>query len=139
MERLGQNVAIRQTDLKSGQVPAEADLLLVVDPKGFDEKQRFAVDQFLMRGGSVIVAASPFEVALSGQLGATPRTTGLEDWLKGLGVELKPQLVMDPVNTPFPVPVPRTPSPPLPRRPASPLRPPELRELLPAGARCPGW
>lgn len=105
VERLGQNVAVRQTDLKSGQVPAEADLLLVVDPKGFGDKQRFAVDQFLMRGGSVIVAASPFALTLSGQLGATPQATGLEDWLQGLGVELQPQLVMDPLNTPFPVPV----------------------------------
>jgi ABC-2 type transport system permease protein len=104
-ERLGQNVAIRQTDLKTGQALAEADLLLVLDPKDFDDKQRFAVDQFLMRGGSVIVAASPFDVVLSGQLGATPRATGLEDWLKGVGAELQPQLVMDPVNTPFPVPV----------------------------------
>jgi ABC-2 type transport system permease protein len=109
VERLSQNVSVKRTDLKSGQVPAEADLLLVVDPKQLDDKQRFAIDQFLMRGGTVIVAASPFTVDLTGQAGisASRMPTGLAEWLDGHGVGLGEQLVMDPVNTPFPVPVQR--------------------------------
>lgn len=109
IERLSQNAAVKRVDLASGQVPAAADLLLVVDPKDFSSKQRFAVDQFLMRGGSVIVAASPFAVDLSGEGGITaqPQPTGLADWLKGYGVSLLPQLVMDSHNTPFPIPVKR--------------------------------
>jgi len=109
VDRLSQNAALKRTDLSSGQVPAEADLLLVVDPKGFDDRQRFAVDQFLMRGGSVILAASPFVVDLSGEAGITAGTqsTGLTDWLKGYGVSLEQQLVMDGNNTPFPIPVQR--------------------------------
>lgn len=109
VERLSQNAAVKRVDLKNGQVPSQADLLVVVDPKGFDGKQRFAVDQFLMRGGSVIVAASPFAVDLSGKgsITARPEATGLKDWLKGYGVTLQPRLVMDPDNTPFPIPVER--------------------------------
>jgi ABC-2 type transport system permease protein len=109
LERLSQSAAVKRTDLKNGRVPSEADLLVVVDPKGFDAKQRFAMDQFLMRGGSVIVAASPFAVDLHGPTGidAKAQPTGLADWLKGYGVTLQPKLVMDPNNTPFPIPIQR--------------------------------
>ena len=37
-----------------------ADLVIVVDPQGLSQKQVFALDQFLMKGGTVAVAASPF-------------------------------------------------------------------------------
>ncbi|WPL19478.1 gliding motility-associated ABC transporter permease protein GldF [Thiorhodovibrio winogradskyi] len=107
-ESLRQSFNLRPTDLADGAVPSDADLLLVVGPKDFDAKQRFAVDQFLMQGGTVILAASPFEVDLSGgQISARAQPTGLEDWLAGLGLELEPRLVLDPRNTPFPIPVQR--------------------------------
>ncbi len=100
--------ALRETDLTSGQVPDDADLLMVVDPEDFDEKQQFAVDQFLMQGGTVVVAASSFHVDLGGgSINASARKTGLEDWLAHQGVNLEPSLVLDPRNTPFPIPVPR--------------------------------
>lgn len=107
--RLSQNAAVRRTDLSEGQVPSQADLLVVADPKGLDEKQLFAVDQFLMRGGTVIVAASPFAIDLSGEggIGIVPQPTGLKDWLAGYGLSLADTLIMDPNNTPFPVPIER--------------------------------
>ncbi|MBK5969640.1 MULTISPECIES: Gldg family protein [Thiorhodovibrio] len=107
-ESLRQSFNLRQTDLADGQVPTDADLLLVVGPKDFDEKQRFAVDQFLMQGGTVVMAASPFDVDLSGgQISARKQPTGLEGWLAGIGLELEPSLVLDARNTPFPIPVQR--------------------------------
>jgi ABC-2 type transport system permease protein len=107
-ESLRESFNLRPTDLADGQVPSDADLLLVVDPKDFDAKQRFAVDQFLMQGGTVVMAASPFAVDLTGgQISARQQPTGLEDWLAGLGVTLEPTLVLDPRNTPFPIPVQR--------------------------------
>jgi ABC-2 type transport system permease protein len=94
--------------LTKGRVPADADLLLVVQPEAFTERQVFAIDQFLMQGGTVILAASPYHVDLGGTaISASAQPTGLEDWLKHQGMELTPTLVLDPQNTPFPIPVPR--------------------------------
>ena len=106
--RLGESVSLRPTDLAKGRVPADADLLLVVQPEAFTERQVFAIDQFLMQGGTVILAASPYHVDLGGTaISASAQPTGLEDWLKHQGMELTPTLVLDPQNTPFPIPVPR--------------------------------
>jgi ABC-2 type transport system permease protein len=108
LEGLRQNLTLRETDLASGVVPEEADLLLVVGPEDLEEKQVFAIDQFLMQGGTVVLAASPYHVDLGGQaIAARPQATGLEDWLAHLGLELEETLVLDPRNTPFPIPVQR--------------------------------
>ena len=107
-DTLREGFALTETDLASGQVPEDADLLFVVDPTGLDEQQQFAVDQFLMQGGTVMVASARFDVDLTGsQISAGPAQTGLEDWLDHHGVGMAPALVMDPQNTPFPIPVPR--------------------------------
>jgi ABC-2 type transport system permease protein len=99
---------IETTTLSDGLVPESADLLMVVDPENLDERQLFAIDQFLMKGGTVVLAAAPFTTTVSQQsLFATPRTTGLEDWLAHHGIEIAAQLVMDPQNAAFPAPVTR--------------------------------
>ncbi|MGQ9659683.1 MAG: Gldg family protein [Thermochromatium sp.] len=99
---------LRETDLTSGQVPEETDLLLVVGPESLDEKQRFAIDQFLMQGGTVILAASSFHLDLSGgAISARKIDTGLGDWLAHHGLRLESSLVLDPHNTPFPIPIQR--------------------------------
>jgi ABC-2 type transport system permease protein len=107
-ESLRQGFELRDTDLSSGQVPEDADLLLVLGPEDLDIKQQFAIDQFLMQGGTVLVAASSFHVDLGGgTISARPQSTGLEDWLEHQGLGLAPLLVLDPQNTPFPIPVQR--------------------------------
>ncbi len=107
-ETLGEGFNLRETDLTSGQVPEDADLLLVIAPEAFDERQQFAIDQFLMQGGTVILATSSFHVDLTGNaIEARAAPTGLEDWLAHQGLTLAPSLVLDPKNTPFPIPVQR--------------------------------
>ncbi len=96
------------TDLSDGVVPEEADLLMVVDPENLGEKALFAVDQFLMKRGTVTLATAPFAASLSQQsLVATRRTSGLEPWLDHLGIAVEPSMVMDPQNAAFPAPVTR--------------------------------
>lgn len=107
-QSLQESFTLRETDLTSGQVPADADLLMVIGPENLNEKQQFAIDQFLMQGGTTILAASSFTVDLSGgSIAAQRATTGLEDWLAHQGIHLEPTLVLDPQNTPFPIPVQR--------------------------------
>ena len=104
---LEEEYTVLDTQLDTGQVPADADLLLLADPRDLDEKQVFAVDQFLMRGGTLIAAASPIKVEMSGRLSASRQKSGLEKWLDHQGLRVEEKLILDPQNTPFPVPVER--------------------------------
>jgi ABC-2 type transport system permease protein len=104
---LGKEHTITPTELTSGQAPEESDILLVMAPEAMSDKQLFAIDQFLMRGGTVVIAAAPYAIGLDRDLNVEKKPTGLEPWLEHLGVRIEEEMVLDPQNTPFPVPVQR--------------------------------
>jgi len=104
-ESLSKNVRLTDTDLKDGHVPAGADLLLLLAPEKLDDKQRFAVDQFLMQGGSVVIATSPFAIDISNTLHAKQHRSGLEAWLKHAGIGIDKTLVLDRHSASLPIPV----------------------------------
>jgi len=88
-------------------VPADADLLMVLDPVSLDTRQVFAIDQFLMQGGTVVLAASPTDVVIEQSIIARPVRSGLEDWLAAYGVSYGKGLVMDQQSGALPIPVER--------------------------------
>jgi ABC-2 type transport system permease protein len=98
IESLGDNASVMPTNLEDGRVPSEADMLMVLAPKTLSERQRFAIDQFMMRGGTVMVAASPHRVTIKPRQGlrAQQTSTGLESWLGQYGVDVGSSLVLDP-------------------------------------------
>jgi ABC-2 type transport system permease protein len=105
-EQLRQEYTVRDIDLTTGQVPSDVDVLLVVAAQNLTDFERFAIDQYLMRGGAVALALSPFQVGadnFSGNLFLQPNVTGLEEWLENYGIQLPGSLVLDPQNQPFPV------------------------------------
>ncbi len=105
---LGAELSIENEDLSDGSVSASADLLMVMAPANLDEKSVFAIDQFLMQGGTVILATSPYDVNIRGQrLVMDRRESGLGDWLEHHGITVEPVLVKDAQNAAFPVPVTR--------------------------------
>ncbi|MCP5179291.1 MAG: Gldg family protein [Pseudomonadales bacterium] len=105
---LASDFEVESATLDDGKVPANAEMLIVLDPENFSQKQVFAVDQYLMQGGTVVLSAGAFDAQIAEQsLMASPQTTGLEDWLTGMGVKVDKSLVLDPQNSPFPVPVTR--------------------------------
>ncbi|MGD8569018.1 MAG: Gldg family protein [Gammaproteobacteria bacterium] len=105
---LGADYNIKHDDLKDGSVNSEADLLILAAPNELDKKQLFAVDQFLMRGGTVIAATSPYSANMTrNSLAVKQRNSGLEKWLDHNGLKLQHKLVMDPQNSAFPIPVTR--------------------------------
>jgi ABC-2 type transport system permease protein len=106
-EKLQENALVDASDLKSGRVPERADILFVASPQKLDQKQVFAVDQFLMKGGTVIVATSPYQPSLHGNLEVTKTPSGLEEWLKFQGLRLEDSMVLDRQNAPFPIPTER--------------------------------
>ncbi|MEJ2591186.1 MAG: Gldg family protein [Candidatus Thiodiazotropha sp.] len=104
-DKLAEEHNVIDTDLSSGQVPDEADLLVLAAPQKLDDKQLFAVDQFMMRGGTVIAATSPFDINTHGALSARKNDSGLDKWLAHLGITEEPKMVLDPQNAAFPIPV----------------------------------
>ena len=97
---------IETANLDDGSAPAAADMLLVVDPANLDDKAVFAIDQFLMRGGTVVVAAGSYRASLTPQtLYATPVQSGLADWLGHHGVTIENAFVLDEQSAAFPLPV----------------------------------
>lgn len=106
-EILSKEHSVTVVDLENGRVSEQADILVVVAPESLSEKQLFGIDQFLMQGGTVVLAASPFKVGLQQALSLEKQPTGLEEWLKFHGILMEKSLVMDPQNSAFPVPVQR--------------------------------
>lgn len=105
-QQLSQDYTVRPVDLSSGQVPTDVDVLAVIAPQNMSDKERYAIDQYLMRGGSVVLAAGNYAIApdqLSGSLGIQPIQNGLRDMLASYGIDVQQSLVMDPQNEPFPV------------------------------------
>lgn len=103
---LGTELKIAREDLRDGSVSGEADVLFLAAPKDLDEKQLFAVDQFLMQGGTVIAATSPYAASLSQRgLSLQKQESGMSAWLKHHGLSIDEKLVMDKQSVPFPLPV----------------------------------
>src|SRR5690606_14549485 len=102
---INENMTAKPISLGEGKVPDEIDLLMVLAPENLDEKAVFAVDQYLMKGGTVVLASSPLKAAFSQTgLSAQTVTSGLDAWLAHHGLTIKPTFVMDTQNAPFPVP-----------------------------------
>ena len=105
---LAAELNVQAEDLSDGSVSGDADLLVLAAPKELDEVQLFAVDQFLMQGGTVIIASSPYSVQFSNRrLDLEKHHSGLEDWLFHHGLSIEEKLVLDSYNSAFPVPVTR--------------------------------
>jgi ABC-2 type transport system permease protein len=107
---LSQDYRVEQVDLTSGRVPGDVDVLVLIAPQGMGENERFAVDQYLMRGGAVIVATGSYVLSpqqYGGGIMLSPAADGLADLLASYGITVQDALVLDPQNEPFPVQVPR--------------------------------
>jgi len=105
-QALAQEYDVRRVDLSTGQVPADVDVMVLVGPQGMTDKGRFAIDQYLMQGGAVIVAAGNYGIQVNpmqGGLGLKPLEGTLRDMLAHYGISVEQSLVMDPQNEPFPV------------------------------------
>lgn len=104
-QMLGEDMNVVEEDLSDGRVDPGADILILAAPKLEDDKQRFAVDQFLMRGGTVVVATSPFSADIKrDSLSLERYSSGLTSWLQNIGISMDDKVVMDRQNSAYPVP-----------------------------------
>lgn len=105
-EAITRDYSIRLEDLADGAVAPDADILAVIAPHRLDELSVFAIDQFLMRGGTVIIASSPYSTELAdGELRLQDWDSGLQPWLAHHGLTVEDSLVLDKQNSAFPAPV----------------------------------
>lgn len=103
---LGTDLNVVEEDLSDGSVSGQVDLLLVAAPNAMGAKEIFAVDQFLMKGGSVVAMASPYIMTLGQSgLGLAKLEGEFKDWLRHNGLDVKDELVLDMQNKAFPLPV----------------------------------
>ena len=104
---LEQEYEVRSVDLSTGSVAPDIDVLVVVGPQDLDEKSLYAIDQYLMRGGALVLATGHAGIMASpmGGLGAKPITGAFDAMLTHYGFTIPESLVLDQRNEPFPVPV----------------------------------
>ena len=104
-QSISQNYEIRHAPL-SGPVADDIDVLIVAGPENLGETQQKAIDQFLMRGGAVIILAGRYRLDTSlRSLAVQSIATGLEDMLDTYGFEIQGKLIVDPESSKFRVPV----------------------------------
>jgi len=106
LEQLSTDYELQMVDLTNGRVPDNFDAIVVIAPQNLTEIEQYAIDQFLMRGGSVILAISPYKLDVDqfvGNLTLTPIETGLMEMLNFYGIDVQNLVVMDLQNAAFPV------------------------------------
>ncbi|MFC1628790.1 GldG family protein [Gemmatimonadota bacterium] len=85
-------------------VPHDIEALYIVGPvEGFNEWERYAIDQFIMRGGRTawLIDAVDADLQQSQQGMAQPMLLGMDSWLAYYGIRVRKALVMDRSNYPI--------------------------------------
>lgn len=75
------------------EIPKEVDVLLIVHPRGFSDKLRYAIDQYVLRGGKTIVMVDPVPESAPrrrSMMGVSPVSPGsdMPALFKAWGVEM---------------------------------------------------
>ncbi len=107
-EVLGSEYDVEEIDPNTSDIPGEVDTVVLAGPADLSDAAVRRLDQFLMRGGGLIVLAGRHRLDLAAQdLVVEPVTTGLEDALATYGIEVSSELILDERNDTFPMPVDR--------------------------------
>ena len=80
---------------KGNKIQDNINTLIVAGPKkALSERDKYEIDQFIMRGGRAIFLVDSIKIS-PGSIQATPLNTGLNDLLEHYGVKLGNNLVVD--------------------------------------------
>jgi len=105
-EALRGNYEVREVQL-SAPVPDEIESLVLAGPAALDAKAAEYVDQFVMRGGALVVLDGRFRLAMGaggGGLAVEKVATGLESVLQKWGITVPEEMVLDEKSDALPVP-----------------------------------
>ncbi|MBX3722369.1 MAG: GldG family protein [Turneriella sp.] len=87
---------LMEINTTTADIPVEVSTLVIVQPGKLEPMDKFRIDQFLMRGGNLIVATSGMEVNFSQQFMASPGNPDIGDFLKKYGIELAADMINEP-------------------------------------------
>lgn len=91
----GTQASLRATVTLDEPVPPDVDLLVVVAPEDWDEKRAYHLDQYLLRGGRVLLMLDPVHAGPLEAPADQPTKSGLEAWLAHLGIQVESGVVGD--------------------------------------------
>jgi ABC-2 type transport system permease protein len=101
---LSGNYEVREVQLTS-PVPDDIEALVLAGPASLDPRSAEHLDQFVMRGGALVLLDGRFRLAPgAGGLSVEKVMTGLESVLQKWGVTVEDQMVMDSKSDVFPIP-----------------------------------
>ncbi|MEW6535936.1 MAG: Gldg family protein [Candidatus Auribacterota bacterium] len=97
---IDQQYETKTVSLENGQlVPDEIDTLIIGGPRtDFSERDLFAIDQFVMRGGKLMVLLDMAELNLEMGLIATPLNLSINKLLESYGIKVNNDMVLDRFN-----------------------------------------
>lgn len=95
-QELSRQYEVKNVPIDGGKaIDAEVATLIIVGPKKeLTEREKYEIDQFIMRGGRVCFLIDPILIQYEG-LNVSPLQTGLNDLLEHYGVKLNDNLVLD--------------------------------------------
>ncbi|MCY4069883.1 MAG: Gldg family protein [Chloroflexi bacterium] len=105
-DSLRESYELRRLTLDDGKVPDDLDVLILIAPHSMTDLQRYAIDQYIMRGGSLIAAVGHYRLGLDpiqGTLVLDVNENSIAEMLRSYGVDIGESLVMDQQNAPFPM------------------------------------
>jgi len=90
---------VEEVNLASGRpVPNHINVLVVAGPNRLAEPDKYAIDQFIMKGGKVVFLIDIVTIPPEGAAQALYRETNLIDMLENYGVRVTKNLVLDQFN-----------------------------------------
>lgn len=105
---LGDEYDVKPVELADGTPPLDVDVLLVVRPEELPEKAAFAIDQYMMLGGRMVLLLDPGKLDMtalqSNRLMIKRVRSGLEGVLAKWGITLEDKVLADKKHIPYPLP-----------------------------------
>lgn len=98
LEQVRQQFALEFLDISSDEIPEQIDVLWLVHPQQLSQPTLYAIDQFVLRGGRLLVFVDPLseldqQVDLQQALGEG-RNSDLDMLFKAWGLQLLPERVL---------------------------------------------
>lgn len=84
-------------DLSAGAIAGEISVLIIANPRSLSAIEKFRIDQYILRGGNIVLAVSGVNVNLSGQRGGgvIPVAPDMLNFFKQYGVAIGAEMLFD--------------------------------------------
>ncbi len=98
-QELQQDFHVRMIEEPENGIPGDIDVLVMLHPKDLPVRARFAIDQYVLRGGHLILFVDPLSVADDGAESMSPYgmprlDSDLPDLLKAWGIGYQPTRIL---------------------------------------------